>query len=298
MKKPITLSIGEILWDILPSGKVLGGAPSNVAWHAKQLGADAHIISAVGNDVLGDEIIATLEAMSLPVDGIARLDNVPTSTVTASIAKDGNASYVIHENVAWDHLIVDDTVLSLARKAIAVNFGSLGQRGFVGNRATQAILDNLSQEAIVAFDVNLRPPHYSSEVLVQSLKRANVVKMNHEELSLLAGMHGWGASPHESLTACIEQYSHLNHIIVTRGAEGCWWRTRTGLHEFPSPRGGVICDTIGAGDSVTATAMMGILKGWAIDVMVTRAMDIAAFICSCQGGTPELPEYLLEPFRT
>ena len=295
-KTPLTISLGEILWDVLPDGKVLGGAPSNVAWHAAQLGADAHVVSAVGDDDLGHEILDSLRAMRLDVGTIAVLPGIRTSTVDAVLDASGNATYTIHENVAWDHLPVTDAVLALAARADAINFGSLGQRHAAGRASTHAILDAVGPDAIKIFDINLRPPFIDRGILDAGLARATVVKMNHDELPILAGMFGWAGDPEAGMGQLLEAYPGVRHLVVTKGADGAWWRTRKELHTMRPPAVEKLQDTIGAGDSVTAACMMGLLRGWREADILKAAMDISSFVCSRRGGTPELPNKIKDQF--
>lgn len=296
MSKPVTLSLGEILWDVLPDGKTLGGAPANVAWHLSRLGAEAHIVSAIGNDDLGQEILQTLTDKHLDTGCIAVLDAVPTSTVTASLDASGNASYTIHENVAWDHLPLANAVLELAGKAQAVNYGSLGQRHPTGRATTHAILDAVSPDAVKVFDVNLRPPFINRDTLDLGLARATVVKMNHDELPQISALFGWTTVPEDAMPQLLEAYPNVKHVLVTKGGAGAWWQTRTALHHCLPPKPAKLADTIGAGDSVTAASIMGLLKGWEEEKILASAMAIASYVCSQRGGMPQLPDDLTKIF--
>ena len=294
--KPLTLSLGEVLWDMLPDGKALGGAPTNVAWHATQLGADARVASAVGDDDLGREILSLLRGKGLDVSTVAVVPNKPTGTVDATLDANGNATYVIHEDVAWDYPPATPTILALAARADAMNFGSLGQRSAAGRAGTLAILDAARSEAIRVFDINLRPPFIYREVLDAGLGRASVVKMNEDELPRLAGLFGWSGRPEEIIEQMLAAYPNLGHAVVTRGAEGAWWHDRRRLlAEKPENRVKVV-DTIGAGDSVTAAAMMGLLRGWEPGRILAAALEIASFVCSRRGAMPELPGELKNVF--
>lgn len=297
MSKPLVLSLGEVLWDVLPDGRTLGGAPSNVAWQAAQMGADAHIVSAVGDDELGREAIDKLKKKGLGTSTIAVLQGIPTSTVDAVLDESGAASYTIHENVAWDHLPVSDEVLNLAAEAKGMNFGSLAQRNEVGKASTHAILDIVNPDAVRVFDVNLRPPFIDRNVLDAGMARATVVKMNHDELPLIAGMFEWTATPEAAMVQLLEAYPEVKHVVVTKGDEGAWWQARGKdlIYRKPTPVE-KIADTIGAGDSVTAAVMMGLLKGWKEEDILERAMEVASFVCSQRGGMPELPEALKAKF--
>ncbi len=295
-KKPLTLSLGEVLWDMLPDGKALGGAPTNVAWHASQLGADAHVVSAVGDDSLGKEILVQLNDMGLKLNAVATVPGKKTGTVEASLDAGGNASYVIHENVAWDFLPVTPEILDLASRADAVNFGSLAQRTALGQEATQTILAAVKPEAWRVFDINLRAPFVYKNVLDGGMRLANVLKMNKEELPLVAGMFGWTDQPEAAISQLLAAYPNINHVIVTQGSEGAWWHDTDTLHRVGPGKCDTVMDTIGAGDSVTAGSMMGLLKGWPVETIVANALDIAAFVCGSRGGTPELPPSLTEKF--
>lgn len=296
MPKPLTLSIGEVLWDILPDGKALGGAPSNVGWHASQLGADARVVSAVGDDALGREILDRLTAMGFDTASIAVLSGVPTSTVDAKLDAQGNASYTIHENVAWDRMPVGGDILALAAAARAFNFGSLSQRQELGRAAIHAILDASSPDAVKIFDINLRPPYIDRDILHAGIAKANVIKMNHDEMPVLAELFGWKVSLEDGMRRLLEVYPGVRHLVVTKAEEGAWWLTRERLYR-QAPRQKIKpVDTIGAGDSVTASVMMGLLKNWDVQTILEAAMDIASYVCSCRGGTPELPDSLKQAF--
>ncbi|MCC8116169.1 MAG: carbohydrate kinase [Planctomycetes bacterium] len=296
MAKPLTISLGEILWDVLPDGKILGGSPANVAWHVNQLGADAHIVSAIGQDDLGDEILRRLAEMNLDTSAIVRIPDVPTSTVDAMLDDRGNATYVIHENVAWDAMPVTDDVLRLASQATAVNYGSLAQRHPFGRASTLAILDAIDPSAIKIFDINLRPPFIDRDVIDAGLLRANVLKMNNDELPLLADLFGWATAPEAAMAQLFVAYPNITQLVVTCGADGAQWCTPERLHVQKPPAVGRVVDTIGAGDSVTATVMMGLLKGWEVEKTLEAAMAVASFVCSQRGGTPELPAELRKLF--
>lgn len=297
MSKPLILSLGEVLWDVFPDGKTLGGAPANVAWQVSQMGAQAHIVSAVGDDELGREAISRLKKMGLGISTISVLQGVPTSTVDARIDSSGAATYTIHENVAWDHLPVTDEVLNLAAEANGMNYGSLAQRGELGRASTHAILDIINPDAVKVFDVNLRPPFIDKAVLDTGMARATVVKMNHDELPQIGHMFGWTPTPEATVVQLLEAYPGVGHVVVTKADEGAWWQPRGKrlIHRKP-PKPEKIVDTVGAGDAVTAVIMMGLLKGWREGDILDSAMEVASFVCTQRGGTPELPEALREKF--
>jgi fructokinase len=292
MSKPVTLSLGEVLWDVLPDGKALGGSPSNAAWQASQLGAESHIVSAIGDDDLGREIIDTLKGKNLDVATISVLPGVPTSTVDAVLDAAGNASYTIHENVAWDKLPATPAVLALAKNARGINFGSLAQRHAAARATHHAILDSAGPDTVRVFDCNLRPPFIDREILHQGMLRANVVKMNHDELPVLAGLFGWAKKNEDSMADLMRAYPGVRHLVITHGDKGAWWRTDSQLLFKEAPKPERMQDTIGAGDSVTAVCMMGLIKGLQVPDILGAAMRIATFVCSQRGGMPVLPSAL------
>ncbi len=294
--KPVTMSIGEVLWDMLPDGKALGGAPTNVAWHCAQLGADAHVCSAVGKDDLGDEILSRLKAMRLDTSAIAVIPDKPTSTVDAMLSAEGNATYVIHENVAWDAMPASPVALELAAKADGINFGTLAQRGEFGLTETHKILDATRPDCLRIFDVNLRTPFIYKNVIEKGLAKATVVKMNDDELPILSEMFGWDKEPEAAITAMFKLFPGLKHAVVTRGSRGAWWHNKLRLYGKLPAMAVKAVDTIGAGDSFTASVMMGLLKGWDEETTMEAALNVAAFVCTSRGGTPELPDTLKAPF--
>lgn len=287
-KRPVIVSIGEILWDILPSGRMLGGAPANVAWHAAQLGADSRIVSAVGRDPLGDEILAALQTMNLDTSLIFRSDK-PTGTVEATIDAAGGASYVIHQNVAWDDIPVNEQTLEAVRTADAVNFGSLAQRTDAGKRAVTTFLDHADKKALRVFDVNLRPGAFRKDVLTSGLARSDVVKLNWEELATLGEMLSMGRDPATIPEHLFHAYPAIRHLLVTRGAEGAWWKTPEQTYSRAGKKIEV-ADTIGAGDSLTAAVAVGLLRGFSPEEALSVAMEISSYVCTQSGGTPVLPE--------
>ena len=274
---------------MLPDGKALGGSPTNVAWHAAQLGAEAHVVSAVGKDDLGDEILSRLGAMRLHVDLVAVIPGKPTSVVDAMLDADGNATYVIRENVAWDYLPASPGALELAGNADAVNFGSLSQRNPAARRATLDILDRTPKKCIRIFDINLRTPFVAEDVLSGGMARATVAKMNDDELAVVAGIYGWPGDPEAAVAGLFRRFPNLRHVVVTRGAKGAWWHDgRRFIAKAPGVEVKTV-DTIGAGDSFTASVMMGLLRGWEAERIMDRALSVASFVCTRRGGTPELP---------
>lgn len=295
---PLTMSIGEVLWDMIPGGKALGGAPTNVAWHAAQLGARAHVASAVGRDALGGEILDSLKSMSLDVSAVSVIPDKPTSTVDALIGPEGNATYVIHDDVAWDAMPISPEAKALAARAEGVNYGSLAQRSANGRKTNLALVEATPPGCLRIFDVNLRPPFIYEKVIADGLAKATVVKMNEDELPVLGKMFSWPRESEAAIAAMMSGYPNLRHAVITRGAEGVWWHDRKRLFGKKPAAAVKVVDSIGAGDSFTAAVMMGLLKGWAVEAISEAALAIASFVCASRGGTPELPESLKAPFLT
>ncbi|MCX6910211.1 MAG: carbohydrate kinase [Verrucomicrobia bacterium] len=287
------LAVGEILWDLLPSGKQLGGAPANFAYHAHALGAEARVFSRVGGDPLGREILDRLRALGLPTGGVGMDATAPTGTVSVELAADGQPRFTIHENVAWDRLVADEASLTFAAQADAVCFGSLAQRSEPSRRAIRALVTATPATALRVFDINLRQQFYSREVVEESLRLANVLKLNDTELPVLAAMFGLGDSVREQLVALAHRFA-LRAVALTRGAHGSVlladgvWSEHTGLTVK-------VVDTVGAGDAFTAAMALGLLAGRPLDDINRHANEVAAYVCSQPGATPALPQSLRKP---
>lgn len=294
-EKPIVVCFGEILWDMFPEETVLGGAPTNVAWHAAQLGATAHIISAVGKDDLGRKAADVLQGMQLGCDTVTMSDAYPTGTVVASIADSGDADYRIAENVAWDHIILTDAAKQLLNRAAAFNFGSLAQRGEYGEQVLQEAISFLPAGALIVFDVNLREPFINHSAIRKSMKHATIVKMNEFELPLMRNILGVSSGKTE-LDGFFEAFPQLKLVVVTQGGRGVLCNDGIQEIEVEALECGSIVDTVGAGDSVTATVILGLLHGQSTRTILRHAMQVADHVCSVRGGTPVLPESLCMDF--
>lgn len=288
------LGLGEVLWDLLPAGKQLGGAPANFAYHAHALGATARVISRVGRDAAGREILDRLCSLGLPVDGITEDPSAPTGTVSVKLDAQGTPAYTIHENVAWDFLQASPAVLAEATRADAVCFGSLGQRHPVARATIRQLLQAVPDHALRIFDVNLRQHYWSRELIEESLQLANVLKLNDEELPVLARLLGWDGEE----TVWLEQLAkrfHLRAIALTRGGKGSslWLEGRW----FHQPGAALaIADTVGAGDSYTAALTLGLLHGHSAEEIIRFAHRVADHVCTRPGATPPLPAELRRHF--
>ena len=289
------IGIGEVLWDLLPTGPQLGGAPANFAYHAHALGAQAAVISRVGQDGLGREILERFKQMELPRETVQVDDQAPTGTVTVKLNGDGVPHFVIHENVAWDRLLVTKSALAAVGEADAVCFGSLAQRDPVTRAAIQRLVAAAPAGALRVFDINLRQKFYSREVIEQSLRLANVVKLNDGELPILAKMFALGKTPPPQIEALSKAFG-LRGVALTRGGEGSLIYQQGRWSEQKSVAVSVV-DTVGAGDSFTAALVMGLLDGGDLDEVHAFAAEVARYVCSCVGATPPLPERLREHFN-
>jgi fructokinase len=293
--QPLVIGVGEILWDLLPTGPQLGGAPANFAYHAHALGARAAVVSRVGSERYGREVFARLKSLGLPEETIQVDDHAPTGTVTVTLADQGVPHYTIHENVAWDRLAVTPSALEAVRNAQAICFGSLAQRAPVSRDAIQRLVAAAPAAAWHIFDINLRQHYYSREVLETSFKLANVLKVNEDELARLAEMFGLSGDERSRIAQLAERH-RLRVVACTRGEHGSLLLAGGRWSDHPGVPAKVV-DTVGAGDSFTAAMILGLLANWGLDEVNRRANEVAAYVASCAGATPELPDTLCAPFR-
>ncbi len=282
------VAIGEVLWDLLPEGKQLGGAPANFTYHAHALGADARLISCIGSDDLGREILDRFGKLDLPTSSLRELPEVPTGTVSVEITSGGNPKYKIHEHVAWDQIRADETFLTLVRAADVVCFGSLAQRTAPAEEEIHKLLAAASPKSLRIFDVNLRPPHVSPDVIVRSLDMANVLKLNDHELEALADLFGLPKGTATRMEAIARQYD-LDVVALTRGEHGSLLWQKGQWSDLPGIPV-VVHDSIGAGDAFTAAMALGLLRRWPLEQINGMASEVAAYVCSHAGGTPILPD--------
>lgn len=293
IENPYTLvGIGELLWDMLPSGKQLGGAPANFAYHANIQGSKGIIASCIGNDEPGKEILAKLKSLNLTCDYVETRSEYPTGTVSVEVNENGKPSYIIHENVAWDYIPHSNELIRLASKADAVCYGSLVQRSKDSQETVSSFLSATAESCIRIFDINIRQNFYNKEIIHNSLSLATVLKINNEELPLLAEIYDLSGSEKELMTALLEKY-RLDLVALTKGEKGSILLSPVDICEYPAV-GTEIADTVGAGDSFTATMALGLLKGYGIDKISKNASKVAAYVCSQNGAMPEMPMELLE----
>ena len=288
--KNIIVGLGEILWDLLPGGKVLGGAPANFAYQTSQFGFEGYAVSAIGKDALGDEIIESLSSKSLN-HKIERVD-FPTGTVQVTLDGKGIPQYEICENVAWDNIPFTPEIEDLARKASTVCFGSLAQRSEVSHKTILRFLELLPNDALKVFDINLRQHFYSKDIIDNSLKHSNILKINDDEVVIVAELYGWnGLKEAEICRKLVEMYN-LKLVILTKGTNGSY--VITSCEEFfrPTPKV-TVADTVGAGDAFTAGFVASLLRGKTIPEAHKTAVEVSAFVCTQHGAMPVLPDTLI-----
>jgi fructokinase len=285
------LAVGEVLWDLLPTGKQLGGAPANFTYHCRSLGADARLVTRVGDDDLGREVLERFRLLGLPTGSVQVDPASPTGTVGVELAPDGQPRFTIHADVAWDRIEADEAALASAAGADAVCFGSLGQRAEPSRRAIRTLVSAARPGALRVFDVNLRSPFVDRDMIADSLGLADVLKLNDQELPALSAMFGLPEGVRESIAELSRRFG-LSLVALTRGAEGALLLADGAWSDYAG-RPAEVCDTIGAGDSFTAALVVGRLAGRPLDEINRHANAVAAFVCSRPGGTPPLPDALL-----
>jgi fructokinase len=283
------IGIGEILWDLLASGKQLGGAPANFAFHARALCARSCVISRVGKDPLGVEILQRLRDLGLPTAEIQIDLSAPTGTVGVALSADGQPRFTIHEDVAWDRLALEQGALAAVAEADAVSFGTLAQRREPARGTIRSLLATVRPGALRILDINLRQQYFSHDIIEPSLRMANIVKFNDSELPVLADLLGLRGSVRQQIEQLARQYS-LRLVCLTRGAHGSLLYSDGQWADDPG-QPVAVKDTVGAGDAFTAALALGVLAGKPLDAINRRANQVARFVCSCEGATPQLPEF-------
>ena len=320
------VGIGEALWDMLPAGKQLGGAPANFAYHVKQLGFPAQVVSAVGDDELGHEILNVFTAKQIP--SLVQQVNYPTGTVQVSLDEAGVPSYEIKTNVAWDNISFTPEMEDLAAHTQAVCFGSLAQRNEVSRAAINRFLDAIPEanDVLKIFDINLRQQFYTKEILHESLCKCNVLKINDEELEQVSKLFNLpsqnlaesGASeenlavtkqfvPLLPISSCVLHdgdetvlqekvcrklltHYQLKLVILTCGEKGSFVFTPEETSYFATPKVDVV-DTVGAGDAFTAAFVAGILQGNSVREAHQLAVNISAYVCTKPGAMPDYDQF-------
>ncbi len=287
------LAVGEVLWDLLPSGKQLGGAPANFTYQCRSLGADARLVTRVGDDALGREVLERFRLLGLPTEPVQVDHEFPTGTVDVALAPDGQPRFTVRENVAWDRIEADQAALARAACADALCFGSLSQRGEPSRSAIHELVSASRRGALRLFDVNLRHPFIDRDVIADSLTLANALKLNDQELAELAAMFGLSSGVRDSMSELADRFE-LSLVELTQGAHGSVLLADGVWSDHPGLRA-TVSDTIGAGDAFAAVLVVGRLTSRPLEEINRHANEVAAFVCSQPGGTPTLPDALKSP---
>ena len=294
--RPVIVGLCEVLWDVFQDGPRFGGAPANFASSVAALAPgefDVHMVSAVGSDQLGRRAVELLSKRRVDTKHVQLTDH-PTGQVLVRLDAAGQPSYEISEGAAWDNIEWTDELQQLATRADAVCYGTLGQRSQTSRRTIQRCVNSTPENCLRIFDINLRPPFWTDEVVVQSLELANVVKLNDAELVDIASVLNWTGTQDDLLQQLINCFS-LRAVALTRGEAGALLVSASGERSDLPSQPTVVADTVGAGDAYTAALTVGLLRGLSVDVINAWAIRVAGFVCSHAGATPELAEELRQP---
>lgn len=289
MENKAIIGIGEALWDMLPAGRQLGGAPANFAYHMSQFGYDAAAVSAVGNDTAGDDLLAELDARGLK-HLMPRLGK-PTGTVEVTLDAAGIPQYDIRRDAAWDFIPMTPELRNTAPACRCVCFGSLAQRSEVSRATINAVLDAMPDGALKVFDINLRQDYYGRDVIESSLRRCRILKINDEETHAVARLFGLDTDDERQICMHLKQQYGLQAVILTCGTDGSHVFHEGGVSSLPTPRVEV-ADTVGAGDSFTAGFCAALLAGRTVRRAHEIAVATSAYVCTQHGAMPRLPRQI------
>ncbi len=288
---PVIAGLGEVLWDVYPDAAHFGGAPANFACHAASLGAESWMVSAVGTDELGDRALEALRQRGVACGHVSRDALHATGRVLVTLNVASQASYVFAADTAWDHLAWSDDLGALAARCAAVCFGTLGQRSPISRETIRRFIEATPRTALRVFDVNLRQRFYDREAIHASLQIASVLKLNDEELPIVAKLSGVRATTPRDMLIELATIYDVRLAALTRGSHGSLLLAGGEESECPAPPTTVV-DTVGAGDAFTATLVSGFLRGLPLATINRHANAVASFVCSQKGATPPLPEAL------
>lgn len=288
--KKTIIGLGEVLWDVFPDKKILGGAPANFAYQASQLGNEGYIVSAVGDDDLGKEVLTVLDDRKFNhlVERVA----YPTGTVQVTLDK-GIPQYEICENVAWDNIPFTPQMKELAQRADAVCVGTLAQRSEVSKNSIRQFLDATPSICLKVFDINLRQHFYSKELILDTLKICDILKINDEELEVIYEMLDLSGKSEEEACSWLRTEYRLQALILTKGSKGSYIIGQDSISSLPTPKVEVV-DTVGAGDAFTASFISAYLAGKSICEAHKLAIEVSAYVCTQAGGMPLLPSVYLK----
>lgn len=292
MNNPKLICFGEVLWDILPTGRIAGGAPMNVAFHANNLGFSSQMISRVGDDPLGAELLEFLNGKGISTQHVQIDSMYPTGIVEVTLSSTGSPSYRIVEDVAWDHISNNDELQDMSLlEADALVFGSLACRSI---QTKQTLISLLDAATLRVFDVNLRRPFYSRELLEELLSNSDIAKLNDEELRILADWNGVQGSETDQLLFLMQRFG-LDVLILTKGDQGAACMDDTGYHSHPGFTISVQ-DTIGSGDAFLAAFLSKMLAGANTPECLEYACALGALVATRQGGTPNVTRQEIQQF--
>ena len=289
--RPRFVGLGELLWDVFPDERRPGGAPANFAWHANQLGALGLVVSRIGADPLGDELVDFLDRQGLVSEFIQRDAAQPTGSVSITTTAEGQPDYTIHEPVAWDFLAWTDSLASLFSGVAGVCFGTIAQRRPTSRATIQACLEALPETALKVYDINLRKATWELATVEASLERADIVKLNNEELETLSRRLAWAGVDAAEIAVHLQERYHLDSVWITRGADGCLLRRGDQLVEHEGVVVEVV-DTVGAGDAFTAAMIWSEWMGSPLEEAAVFANRVGALVASRPGGMPDLSDQL------
>lgn len=286
----IIVGLGEVLYDVLPQGAKLGGAPANFAYHASQFGYEAVAVSAVGNDALGDQALKTFDENGLKYI-IPRVP-YPTGTVNVKLDAEGVPTYTFTPNVAWDHIPFTPEMQEVAKNACAVCFGSLAQRSEESRESIMKFLDATPKDCLKIFDINLRGTFYDKETIQNGLRHCDILKINDEELIIVGRLFGYPGLDIEEKCRLIMKRYNLKMVVLTCGTNGSYVFAPNGFKSFMETPKVQVADTVGAGDSFTGAFTASILSGKSIEEAHALAVQVSAYVCTQKGAMPKLPETL------
>ncbi len=294
--RPIMIGAGELLWDCFPDGRRPGGAPANVAFHAEQLGLNGIVYSRVGQDAPGDDLLAFLDQHGLSTRYVQRDADHETGRVTVDLTNQEHPAFTIHENAAWDHLVLDPSTQALAAEASAICFGTLAQRSTASREALQGLLGAARPTCLLVYDVNLRAPWYQRSWLETSLDAAHVVKLNDDELGRVASLLELETAQPAGFAECLFRRFGVDLVCLTRGSQGCLLLGTT--QQVTAPGISVAAaDPVGAGDAFTAALILARLHGWSLPTTAQFANRIGALVASHAGAMPQLASEFQQVIR-
>lgn len=289
------VTIGELLWDMLPDGRKPGGAPANFIYHVAQNGVDGTAVTAVGDDDLGRDLVSILAANGVEV--AAQVNEYPTGITAVALDDDGIPAYDVVKGVAWDHIAFTDDVRTLVENADAICYGTIAAREPQGTRdAIYAMIDAAKPDAVRFFDINIRSGFADKAVITRMLEGSTIFKINDEELPIVAYLLGLDApaadiaSRKATMRALADMFG-LDIVILTAGSDYSIVMGRGITSILPTPKVGV-ADTVGAGDSFSGAFLAYLLRGFPVDAAHRRAVEVSAFVCTQSGAWPQYPDGL------